>query len=261
MPVYDLYCRWAFCHSSPKKPSLQAYRTLSYLFAVGGKVGALTSAAFAAEEQQQFPWHNPQQHSQHCQPLTWEAQKQQQQPLWLLQRRGPWDLQQLQLNQQLCSSMTSSSSRAYSTSAANPMLASSPQPVLSSALAATRHDQQCSLLQQLPQQQQHWHSQLQHLRGVKQLRPYAAAPEPLPRFKKPSKDGRLNRMVIRLPPQVQLELKDQHLIFTGGPDVVCLVQQQLLSVTRYHIISFLCSYHKLASMQAKIWVYARRNAV
>lgn len=57
--------------------------------------------------------------------------------------------------------------------------------------------------------------QLQQQQGLKQLRSFDEAPKPLPRFRKPSKDGRMNRMVIRVPPQVQLELRDQQLVITG----------------------------------------------
>eukprot|EP00879_Flechtneria_rotunda_P013535 GHRR01014133.1.p1 GENE.GHRR01014133.1~~GHRR01014133.1.p1 ORF type:complete len:426 (+),score=168.68 GHRR01014133.1:344-1621(+) len=62
---------------------------------------------------------------------------------------------------------------------------------------------------QLTQQQQ------QQRCGFKQLIPHALAPKPSPRFRKPSKDGRLNRMVIRIPPQVQVALQDKQLKLTG----------------------------------------------
>lgn len=65
---------------------------------------------------------------------------------------------------------------------------------------------------------------MQQQQGLKQLRSYDEAPTPLPRFRKPSKDGRMNKMVIRVPPQVQLDLKDQQLIFTGK-----LTEQQHLT--------------------------------
>jgi hypothetical protein len=45
--------------------------------------------------------------------------------------------------------------------------------------------------------------------------PFDMAPKPLPRFRKPSKDGRMNRMVIRIPPQVQVELQDSAIMLTG----------------------------------------------
>jgi hypothetical protein len=57
--------------------------------------------------------------------------------------------------------------------------------------------------------------QLQQQRGVKQLRPYAEAPKLPPKFKRPDKDGRMNRMVIRIPPQVQIAVQDGNLILTG----------------------------------------------
>jgi hypothetical protein len=78
------------------------------------------------------------------------------------------------------------------------------------------------LLQQqqcLPQLQQHWQQQaglqLQQQRGVKQLRPYAEAPKLPPKFKRPDKDGRMNRMVIRIPPQVQVSVEGTKLLLTG----------------------------------------------
>lgn len=57
--------------------------------------------------------------------------------------------------------------------------------------------------------------QLQQQRGVKQLRPYAEAPKLPPKFKRPDKDGRMNRMVVRIPPQVQLAVQDGNLVLTG----------------------------------------------
>lgn len=75
------------------------------------------------------------------------------------------------------------------------------------------------MLQQRWQHLQHTHAgayQLQQQRGVKQLRPYAEAPKLPPRFRRPDKDGRMNRMVIRIPPQVQVAVQDGHLVVTGG---------------------------------------------
>jgi hypothetical protein len=46
--------------------------------------------------------------------------------------------------------------------------------------------------------------------------PFDLAPKPLPRFRKPSKDGRMNRMVVRIPPQVQVQLQDQAITLTGA---------------------------------------------
>jgi len=51
---------------------------------------------------------------------------------------------------------------------------------------------------------------------VKQLRPYAEAPKLPPKFKRPDRDGRMNRMVVRVPPQVQLAVEDGKLTLTGG---------------------------------------------
>lgn len=89
------------------------------------------------------------------------------------------------------------------------------------ALLLQQHHQQRALpqmLQQHPsrfQQQAAAAHQLQQQRGVKQLRPYAEAPKLPPKFKRPDKDGRMNRMVIRIPPQVQLAVQDGILVLTG----------------------------------------------
>lgn len=137
---------------------------------------------------------------------------------------------------------TNSSSRAISNSSrlcwqSNP-LAQLPQlyrSLSTSSMAAQAHQQQWPqrpqslqhphLLQQqqcLPQLQQHLQQplglQLQQQRGVKQLRPYAEAPKLPPKFKRPDKDGRMNRMVIRIPPQVQVSVEGPKLLLTGGPD-------------------------------------------
>lgn len=91
-------------------------------------------------------------------------------------------------------------------------------------LLSQQHQQQQSLSQLLGGacSRQH-HPQQQQQRGVKQLRPYAEAPKLPPRFRKPSKDGRINRMVIRIPPQVQLAVQDGKLLLTGECARVCEV--------------------------------------
>lgn len=106
---------------------------------------------------------------------------------------------------------TAFTSRAYSssTAAGTWLPPTRTQPVPSSIAALASVNQALGPL--LSQQPQH----LQQHRGVKQLRPYAEAPKPLPRFRKPDQGGRMNRMVIRVPPQVQLQLKDQQLLFKG----------------------------------------------
>jgi hypothetical protein len=65
----------------------------------------------------------------------------------------------------------------------------------------------------IPQQQQ---QQQQQTACMATLAPYAAAPQPLPRFHKPDRSGRMQRMVIRVPPEVQVTLQDQHLLLSGG---------------------------------------------
>lgn len=69
------------------------------------------------------------------------------------------------------------------------------------------------LLQQLLQHQAG--HQLQQQRGVKQLRPYGETPNLPPKFRRPDKDGRMNRMVIRIPPQVQVAVTNGQLVLTG----------------------------------------------
>jgi hypothetical protein len=56
---------------------------------------------------------------------------------------------------------------------------------------------------------------LQHSRCVATLRPYKSAPTPLPRYRKPDKNRRMNRMVIRIPPQVQVAVCDGELRLAG----------------------------------------------
>ncbi|KAF8066366.1 rplF [Scenedesmus sp. PABB004] len=60
-------------------------------------------------------------------------------------------------------------------------------------------------------------AQLQLTAGLRQLAPHGAAPRPLPRFRKPARDGRINRMVIRVPPQVDVALQGGALTLTGAP--------------------------------------------
>jgi hypothetical protein len=80
-------------------------------------------------------------------------------------------------------------------------------------LLLQHHQQHHQQHEQLVPQGAH---QLQQKRGVKQLRPFAEAPKPPPRFRRPDKDGRMNRMVVRIPPQVQVAVQDGHLVVTGG---------------------------------------------
>ncbi|WIA22928.1 hypothetical protein OEZ86_009862 [Tetradesmus obliquus] len=96
--------------------------------------------------------------------------------------------------------------------------------VVAVASSVVASDGSCSSQQQQQQQQQQagvqhrqecTGQQLQQQRGIRQMLPFDSAPKPLPRFRKPSKDGRMNRMVIRIPPQVQVQLQDQAITLTG----------------------------------------------
>jgi hypothetical protein len=71
--------------------------------------------------------------------------------------------------------------------------------------------QQPSFSTRLARQRTH----LSTTRGVKTLIPYAHAPKPLPRMRRPEKGGKLHRIVIRVPPQVEVTLKGQHLELSG----------------------------------------------
>jgi hypothetical protein len=106
------------------------------------------------------------------------------------------------------------SSRAFSSSSSRLPGQQPQQPSLAVAAAAAAAAAGLSRL--LPATTWHLGQQLQQQRGVRQMLPFDMAPKPLPRFRKPSKDGRMNRMVIRIPPQVQVELQDSAITLTGA---------------------------------------------
>lgn len=77
------------------------------------------------------------------------------------------------------------------------------------------HHQQPHHLRTFASQQQPPAHQLQQRRCVAHLRPFAEAPKLAPRFRRPDPTGQLNRMVIRIPPQVQCLVQDGRILLTG----------------------------------------------
>jgi hypothetical protein len=132
-------------------------------------------------------------------------------PSHLLQQQ-----QQQQQQQQLSPSHAwAGSSRAFSSSSSSSRLPGQQPQQPSLAVAAAAAAAAC-LSRLLPATTWQLGQQLQQQRGVRQMLPFDMAPKPLPRFRKPSKDGRMNRMVIRIPPQVQVELQDKAITLTGA---------------------------------------------
>jgi hypothetical protein len=142
------------------------------------------------------------------------VQQQQQQQQWRHHTVACWQQQQHNL-QHVALQQGRSTFRCFSaalfSSTATKQSCNQQQPL---AFTASLQQQQRQLVLHHWQQQQQQQMQWLQVRGVK-LRPYALAPKPLPRYRKPSKDGRMNRMVIRVPPQVQLELQGDRLTFSG----------------------------------------------
>jgi hypothetical protein len=141
----------------------------------------------------------------HRQPLQEHLQTQPHLPLLSF----PSHLLQQQQQQLSPSSPWAGSSRAFSSSSSR-LAGQQPQrPCLPAAAAA-------GLSRLLPAANWQLGQQLQQQRGVRQMLPFDMAPKPLPRFRKPSKDGRMNKMVIRIPPQVQVELQDNAITLSGA---------------------------------------------
>jgi hypothetical protein len=189
------------------------------LHAAADGVGSLSAAASngscsSQQQQQQQQNVSQQRHQQRGLHYIQLQQQQQLQGAWgalpLLRSHPPSLYQQLTQHQALtwpgsCRAFSSSSS---SSSALQKLTC------IPATAAAT-----AGLSRLLPTTSWQLGQQLQQQRSVRQMLPFDVAPKPLPRFRKPNKDGRMNHMVIRIPPQVQVQLQDQAITLTGAANV------------------------------------------
>uniref|UniRef100_A0A383WGD5 Ribosomal protein L6 alpha-beta domain-containing protein n=1 Tax=Tetradesmus obliquus TaxID=3088 RepID=A0A383WGD5_TETOB len=201
------HCSWFWLNSS-------AAGTLQEgVVAVASSVVASDGSCSSQQQQQQQQQQAGVQHRQECTGLhDLQRQQQQQQPSALpLLDSFPQLLQQPTQSHPFA---WPGSSRAFSSSSSSSAAAQQrPLKCIPAAAAAAAAAAGWSVL--LPATSWQLGQQLQQQRGIRQMLPFDSAPKPLPRFRKPSKDGRMNRMVIRIPPQVQVQLQDQAITLTG----------------------------------------------